>query len=469
MGNQPTASYHVGQLVVARFDAGKQYYAAKIVRKHSPFAYDVQFFHSGRIRTVQWDDIKPDMGSPRDHRLSTAGNDNFEIKSKNNQLDIWKKLESDNGSGIVFDLKHNSSRVKHIRNKEKSSDTIESEKEKDENENENENKDPIENDFFTNFDQLLTKYKTIEIKLDNINEDQDKDNNECKDSKDDNNNNKHNKVGGEMVENFNNLIAKVGGKKIRETLVHCYENKAQERMIKVFKQSKCSNVSKLLELTINDEMSDMNQLSFDLRMDLNYNSTMKTHLNINNKERRENEMQFKNNIRKEISDTLKIDESLIVIDDIKAGSVIVTVIIVSGIVALVLAGLFVLKRLFFTSSKKQNINNKDIEANNDDCNNGETFWCKPGDEIRVKYSNKIHKAKVLEVRQKVGKDTTIKIEYMDKPFRFRNTEVLAMNSDRIDGYCEPKNQIYGFLNTSDEPGPGCYTAIKVGLLDCLKI
>ena len=96
-------------------------------------------------------------------------------------------------------------------------------------------------------------------------------------------------------------------------------------MTNVFKQSKCENISKLLDLTIKDD-------ECDLRMDLDFNKTMKTHLNINNKARNENEIAFKKEIKKEISNTLKIDESLIVIGEIKAGSVIVSVFIVCGII-----------------------------------------------------------------------------------------------------------------------------------------
>lgn len=148
-----------------------------------------------------------------------------------------------------------------------------------------------------------------------------------------------------------------------------------------------------------------------LTMDLDFDETVT-----------ENE-QFGEQMTEEIASILGVDESLIRIDSTERGSVIVTVTLCAiGAVFLFFAG-WSMDRVSFTIKRKWGQKGRG--------DGGEMLLAvDPGDEVFVDWKDQQYVARVLEKKQSAD-DGWITVHYVDDPFMFQNTETLALSSSRL--------------------------------------
>merc|ERR1712228_110245 len=150
-------------------------------------------------------------------------------------------------------------------------------------------------------------------------------------------------------------------------------------------------------------------MRYKIAMDLNYNDMVA-----------END-KFKEEMVSELASILNVHSSLINIECAVKGSVIVTFGVCAIGFVLALFGYWSVQKLSYLIEKK--IQRKGSFG---EMLKGLTV----GDEVLVDYNDKVYDAKVIQKFQ-TEMDAWVKIEYLDKPFMFQNTEKLVLSSPRL--------------------------------------
>mmetsp|Transcript_56346 Transcript_56346/g.93822 ORF Transcript_56346/g.93822 Transcript_56346/m.93822 type:complete len:406 (+) Transcript_56346:34-1251(+) len=389
MGNTPTVEYKAGQKVDARYNNNESvYYPATIIKVHEFGKYDVKFTDNGQIVTVFWDDIKATYSSPSAPSTSLS---KIEFCGNKNMLSKAQAPSASSDSIKTFD--YNIALNTHDSNDW--------------------------HDVLKRVDFRLKNKQTVKLDI-ALSSQQDFDR--------------------QQMEKLEAMCACIGGETLpRDIQAPNHEQTVQYITEHILTAAKCHNSNKkanadehkyeyLRQLKNIDIVSQnaSTALQYEIVMDLDYDVLVATGDITRDA--------FKKQMIGELSHALRIHETLIEVEQVRKGSVVVVVTFSAVGFILFLFAAWGIRKLSFLVKKTWNT----------DCSGEDLQHLVVRDVVLVDWRQKEYNAVVVEKIENMN-GSWIKVEYDGKPFMFKNVETLPLNSPRLhlkEPGCEYKASIY---------------------------
>ena len=138
---------------------------------------------------------------------------------------------------------------------------------------------------------------------------------------------------------------------------------------------------------------------------------------------------FNDEFNEELASILDVDPTMIRIESVKKGSVIVTVAIIVGVVAALSVGAVIAKCISDCAAPPRNPRPPPLIVQS----RQGSFVVKRGDPVHVDYKNKRHEARVFGISGDIDRGDFVTVEYIGdtKPYWFQKKETLPMDSRRL--------------------------------------
>eukprot|EP00484_Ammonia_sp_Unknown_P023357 CAMPEP_0197050948 /NCGR_PEP_ID=MMETSP1384-20130603/25737_1 /TAXON_ID=29189 /ORGANISM="Ammonia sp." /LENGTH=440 /DNA_ID=CAMNT_0042483435 /DNA_START=14 /DNA_END=1336 /DNA_ORIENTATION=- len=407
MGNSPTVEYEVGMQVDARYDGNQTaYFPAKIIKKHEYGRYDVKFTDTAKIITVFWDDIKPSYHStPQQTQHTNSPNPHHkraEISSSLNESKLQQKLQENLDNGVydamptkVFNISLTSP---HNNNNNDDDHAAKNER--------------AWNEFVRTFDFYLRRRRKIQLELETSSS--------------------ATSFDLTHLQKFEQLLFAMGGEPLCRDVILSKQEQAGQYIVERIQQTATDKnrkpehvqavqyIDKLKHIQIlpaqhasndSDDVFSKYGLRYEISMDLDYDALVTE----------SNREQFRDEVTSEIASVLNVHPSLVRVDAMRKGSVIISVGICAVALVLIVFGAWSVCKLKYLVSKRRTKKLSEGEKLLNVC---------IGDQVVVDYEQKEYDAEVVE-KYENAKGAWVKVAYIDKPFVFQNTEKIELSSPRL--------------------------------------